>query len=92
VQAADARHEPGCPLLRGRQAHRMGQGQAGLRDSLTADGWLDPVADWRFWIREKGTEGIFGDIQEDLGQAETGVKIPLPVSHNVLTKIDVHVQ
>ncbi len=53
---------------------------------------LDPGAERRYWIREKGTEGNIGDIREHLGQIETGVKISLPVSHNALTIAEEYVQ
>jgi hypothetical protein len=53
---------------------------------------LDPGDEWRYWIREHGTEGDIGDIQEGLGQIYTGVKISLPVPHNGLTKAEEYVQ
>jgi len=53
---------------------------------------LDPGAERRYWIREKGTEADIGDIQEGLGQMETEVKISFPMSHNVLTKAEEYVQ
>jgi hypothetical protein len=48
---------------------------------------LDPGAERRYWIRERGAEGDIGDIQEGLGQIEAGVKISLPVPHNDLNDL-----
>jgi hypothetical protein len=45
----------------------MGQGQAGLRDSLRLMDRFDPGAERRYWIPEQGTEWNIDDIQEDLG-------------------------
>ena len=55
-------------------------------------GGLDPGAERRYWIRERGTEADIGDIQEGLEQIETEVKIAIPMSHNVLTKAEEYVQ
>jgi hypothetical protein len=42
----------------------------------------------RYWIREQGAEGNIVDIGEDKGQIATGVKIALPMSHNILTRTE----
>lgn len=53
---------------------------------------LQPDAGRRYWIREYSAEEDIGDIGEELGQMETEVKIALPMSHNVLTIVEEHVQ
>jgi hypothetical protein len=53
---------------------------------------LQPDAGRRYWIQEHGAEVDIGDIGEELGQMETEVKIALPMSHNVLTIVEEHVQ
>ncbi len=41
---------------------------------------------WRFWIERLEATGDNFDIEEDLGQVSTGVKIVLQMSHNIITR------
>jgi hypothetical protein len=49
-------------------------------------------ADRRFWTERLEAPEDNCDIKEDLGQVSTGVKIALPMSHNVLTIVEEYVQ
>jgi hypothetical protein len=53
---------------------------------------LQPDARRRYWIRDHGAKVDIVDIGEDLGQMETGVKIALPMSHNILTRTEEYVK
>jgi hypothetical protein len=47
--------------------------------------------DGRFWIeRLEGSEDN-RDIEEELGQMSTGVKIAIPMSHNILTSVEEYI-
>lgn len=49
-------------------------------------------SDRRFWIERLEASENSCDIEEDTGQMATGVKIALPVSHNILTSVEEYVQ
>jgi len=49
-------------------------------------------ADRRFWVGRLKASDDNCDIEEDMGQMSTGVKIVLPMSHNALTRAEEYVQ
>ena len=46
----------------------------------------------RYWIERLEASEDNCDIEEDMGQMETGVKIAFPVSHNSLTRSEEYVK
>jgi hypothetical protein len=55
------------------------------------DGMRQDV-DRRFWIERLEVPDDNSDIEEDMGQMSTGVKILLQMSHNILTRTEEYVK
>jgi hypothetical protein len=53
---------------------------------------LRPDTERCYWIREQGAKAEIVDMEEELGQIATEVKITFPVSHNTLTSVEEYVQ
>ena len=50
------------------------------------------MPDRRFWIEQLEASEDNCDIEEDMGQMSTGVKIVLQMSHNTLTRTEEYVK
>jgi hypothetical protein len=53
---------------------------------------LQPDTGRRDWVREQDTEGNVVDIEEEIGQKVTEVKIACRMSHNSLTIVEEYIQ
>jgi hypothetical protein len=70
----------------------LGESSTGLRATLLYPGWDASGCRQAFRIERLEASEDNCDIEEDLGQVSTGVKIALPMSHNSLTTIKEYVQ
>ncbi len=61
----------------------MGEGSTGLRAALLYPGRDASGCRQAFWIERLEASEDNCDIEEDLGQMSTGVKIVLQMSHNI---------
>ena len=63
-----------------------------LRAVLLNPGWFASGCRQAFWIERLEASEDNCDIEEDLGQVSTGVKIVLQMSHNILTRTEEYVK